>query len=69
MSFGAGSIPSGETQSTASSGPITLGPIAAPVVNLGYSATGPGQMSPVLIGGIAVLVLFVGVIIFAAVKR
>lgn len=64
MSFGAGASPSASSEASSQSGNITVGPVAGPAVNL----NGPGEMSPVVVGAVAVAVLF-GVILFFTMRK
>lgn len=64
MSFGAGASPSASSQASSESGDITVGGVSAPVINLGQ----PGQVSPLVYGGVAVAVVFAIIIFFATRK-
>lgn len=65
MSFGSGSAPTAHQSESSDTGPLSVGPVSGPVINL----QGPGQASPLLTGGVAVAVLFAVIVLFVTMRK
>lgn len=65
FTFGAGSAPSASSDASSQSGAAGNAAISGPVINL----NGPGEVSPVLVGGVAVVVLFSVIMFFVMRKK